>query len=79
MTILFPMQAEAAAPITRGAILAGYEAVRFKKTQPKLAAGSWTSLQQLQVLVSDADLDNAQQGVKRGAALAKGATVARWL
>ena len=51
--------------------------MRFKKAQPKLAAGSWTSLQQLQVLVSDADLDRAQQGVKRATALARGATVAR--
>ena len=70
-------QAEAAGQVARGDIIPGYEAVRVKKAQPKLTGGSWTSLQQVQVLVPAADADKAQQAIKRAAAMAKGNIVAR--
>lgn len=72
------MQIEAAGRITTGAYLSGYEAVRFKKPQKKLAGGSWTSLQKLQVLLpKDSDASTAQQSIDRAVAMAKGTIVAR--
>lgn len=71
---------EAAGRIVQGAMLAGYEAVRFKKAQPTLSGGSWTSLQNIQVLLPEgADAAKAQQAVDRSSAMAKGAIVARYL
>ena len=72
------MQVEAAGRIVQGATLAGYEAVRFKKAQPALSGGSWTSLQHIQVLLPEgSDTQQAQQAVDRSSAMAKGAIVAR--
>ena len=69
---------QAAGRITQGAMLSAYEAVRFKKAQPKLTGGSWTSLEQLQVLLPEgADMAQAQQSVDRSCAMAKGAIVTR--
>lgn len=69
----------AAGRITQGAVLSAYEAVRFKKAQPKLTNGSWTSLEKLQVLLPEgADISQAQQAVDRSSAMAKGAIVTRW-
>lgn len=71
---------QAAGRITQGAMLSAYEAVRFKKAQPKLTGGSWTSLEQLQVLLPEgADMAQAQQSVDRSCAMAKGAIVTRYL
>lgn len=59
-------------------MLSGYEAVRFKKAQPKLTGGSWTSLEQLEVLLPQgSDAAKAQQAVDRSSAMAKGAIVTR--
>ena len=72
------MQVEAAGRIAQGTILSAYEAVRFKKAQPKLAAGSWTSLEKLEVLLPEgSDTAKAQQVVDRSSAMAKGAIVTR--
>ena len=72
------LKAEAAGRIAQGAMLSAYEAVRFKKAQPKLAEGSWTSMERLQVLLpKGADVAKAQQSVDRSAAMAKGAILAR--
>ena len=72
------MQVEAAGRIVQGAMLAGYEAVRFKKAQPALTGGSWTSLEQLEVLLHDGqNAAKAQQAVDRSSAMAKGAVVTR--
>ena len=72
------LQAEAAGRITQGAILSAYEAVRFKKAQPKLTGGSWTSLEKLQVLLTkEADISKSQKSVERSSAMAKGAIVTR--
>ena len=69
---------QAAGRITQGAMLSAYEAVRFKKAQPKLTGGSWTSLEKLQVLLPEgADVGRAQQSVDRSCAMAKGAIVTR--
>jgi hypothetical protein len=69
---------QAAGRITQGAMLSAYEAVRFKKAQPKLTGGSWTSLKKLQVLLPEgADVGRAQQSVDRSCAMAKGAIVTR--
>lgn len=74
------VQAEAAGRIVQGAWLAAYEAVRFKKAQPALKGGSWTSLEQLEVLLPDGeDAGKAQQAVDRSAAMAKGAIVTRFV
>lgn len=73
-------QAEAAGRIVQGAWLAAYEAVRFKKEQPALKGGSWTSLEQLEVLLPDGeDAGKTQQAVDRSAAMAKGAIVTRFV
>ncbi|DBA70641.1 TPA: hypothetical protein ACH3X2_012024 [Trebouxia sp. C0005] len=70
----------AAGRITQGAMLSAYEAVRFKKAQPKLTGGSWTSLEKLQVLLPEGgDVGRAQQSVNRSCAMAKGAIVTRYL
>lgn len=59
-------------------MLAGYEAVRFKKAQPALTGGSWTSLEQLEVLLhEEEDVGKAQQAVDRSSAMATGAIVTR--
>lgn len=69
---------QAAGRITQGAMLSAYEAVRFKKAQPKLTGGSWTSLEKLQVLLPEgADVGKAQKSVERSYAMAKGAIVTR--
>ncbi|DBB18259.1 TPA: hypothetical protein ACH3X3_003221 [Trebouxia sp. C0006] len=61
-------------------MLSAYEAVRFKKAQPKLTGGSWTSLEKLQVLLPEgADVGKAQKSVERSYAMAKGAIVTRYL
>ena len=58
--------------------MSAYEAVRFKKAQPKLTNGSWTSLEQLQVLLpEEANISQAQQSIDRSSAMAKGAIVTR--
>ena len=59
-------------------MLAGYEAVRFKKAQTALTGGSWTSLEKLEVLLPEGeDAGKAQQAVERSSAMAKGAIVTR--
>lgn len=59
-------------------MLAGYEAVRFKKAQTALTGGSWTSLEQLEVLLHEGqDVGKAQKAVDRSSAMAKGAIVTR--
>ena len=73
------VQVEAASRIVQGAMLAGYEAVRFKKAQTALTGGSWTSLEKLEVLLHEGeDAGKAQQAVDRSSAMAKGATVTRF-
>lgn len=60
-------------------MLAGYEAVRFKKAQTALTGGSWTSLEKLEVLLHEGeDARKAQQAVDRSSAMAKGAIVTRF-
>lgn len=54
--------------------------MRFKKPQKKLEGGSWTSLQQLQVILpKDINASTAQQSVDRAVAMAKGTIVARYM
>ena len=78
LSLVNPLQVEAAGRITQGAMLSGYEAVRFKKAQPKLTGGSWTSLERLEVLLPQgSDAAKAQQAMNRSSAMAKGAIVAR--
>lgn len=75
---MFTMQEGAAGRIVQGALLAGYEAVRFKKAQPALPGGSWTSLEQVEVLLPEgADVAKAQKAIDRSSAMAKGAIVTR--